>query len=265
MKKQIVLMAGILGIIFIGCDKETDNTPPIDSKDSIQIETHSLLINYNGANYIEYLYTDSTVISYKDYKSGEYKEYNYTDDSIVVNTFNENYVLKNKEVYHCNADNQIEFVNSYIGENSVFVEKKEYEYQEKILVKINAYLPEIFRFQDENVQEHEKVSEAGIWTKYRYEYNSKKTAFYMMNIPETKVEYLSDNAIVLKVAEWTEYIDGMGVNDSSINHINHIDTIYTSTFEYNSDGLISREYRTLLDDIDTLEFIYSTEIEWVKN
>ena len=87
----------------------------------------------------------------------------------------------------------------------------------------------------------------------------------MMNIPETKVEYLSDNAIILKVAEWTEYIDEMGVNDSSINYINHIDTIYTSTFEYDSDGLISREYRSFSDDIDTLEFIYSTETEWVKN
>ena len=84
MKKQIALMAGILGIISIGCDKEIDHTPVIDSKDSIQIETHLLLINSNGANYIEYLYTDSTVISYKDYKSGEYKEYSYTDDSIVV-------------------------------------------------------------------------------------------------------------------------------------------------------------------------------------
>lgn len=256
MKKLIILLSGISGIIFLGCDKETD------SKDSIQIETHSLLINKDGSNYIKYMYTDSTVISYTNYTSGDYKEYNYTGDSIVVNTYNENDALKSKEVYHYNADNQIEYVNSYTGENSVFIEKKEYEYHEQILTKIDAYFPEIFSFQDENIKEYETVSEAGVWIKCKYEYNNKQTAFVLINIPEPKVEYLSGNAIILKVAEWTGYIDGMGVNDSTISHI---DTIYTSTFEYNPDGLISREYRNLPDGIDILEFIYSTETEWIEN
>lgn len=262
MKKQIVLLTAILGIIIIGCDKETNNITPTNLKDSIQIETHSLLINNNGVSFIEYFYTDSTVITYKDYTSEEYKEYNYSNDSVVVNTYNENDVLKSKEVYHYNEANQIEYVNSYTGEDSVFLERKEYEYQDQTLVKIDAYFPEFFYFLNENVHEHEAVSETGVWTKYRYEYNNKQTAYFMMNLPESKVEYLSDNAIVLKVAEWTEYLDGAGVNDSTINHI---DTIYTSTFEYDSDGLILREYRTLSDDIDTLEFIYSTVIEWVEN
>ena len=262
MKSLIVILTGILGIIFSGCDKKTDNISPTGLEDSTQIETHSLLINKDGVNYIEYFYTDSTVISYKDYASGEYKEYNCSDDSIVVNTYIGNNVLKSKEVYHYNAYSQIEYVNSYTGENSVFFEKKVYKYQEQILTKIDAYLPEIFSFQNENVQEYETVGEAGVWTKYRYEYNSKQTAFFMLNLPEAKIECISDNAIILEVAEWTEYVDGMGFNDSTINHI---DTIYTSTFEYDSNGLISREYRYLSDDIDTLEFIYSTETEWVIN
>ncbi|MDA3883715.1 MAG: hypothetical protein PF481_10575 [Bacteroidales bacterium] len=262
MRKRIVILTGILGIIFSGCDKQNENISPSDSKDSTQIETHSLLINKNGVNYIEYLYTDTTVISYTDYTSGEYTEYNFANDSVVVNTYNENDVLKTKEVYHYNADKQIEYVNSYTGENSVFVEKKEYEYQEQILTKIDAYIPEIFSFQDENVQEYETVSEAGVMTTYKYEYNNKQNAFFMINLPETNVEYLSDNAIILKTAEWSEYIDNMGINDSTINHF---DTIYTSTFEYDFEGLISREYRNLSDGIDTLEYFYSTETEWIEN
>jgi hypothetical protein len=262
MRKRIVILTGILGIVFSGCDKQNENISPSDSKDSTQIETHSLLINKNGVNYIEYLYTDTTVISYTDYTSGEYTEYNFANDSVVVNTYNENDVLKTKEVYHYNADKQIEYVNSYTGENSVFVEKKEYEYQEQILTKIDAYIPEIFSFQDENVQEYETVSEAVVMTTYKYEYNNKQNAFFMINLPETNVEYLSDNAIILKTAEWSEYIDNMGINDSTINHF---DTIYTSTFEYDFEGLISREYRNLSDGIDTLEYFYSTETEWIEN
>ena len=262
MKKLLVLLTGILGIIFSGCDKENDNISPSDSNDSTQVETHSLLIVQNGVNHIEYLYTDSTVISYTDFTSGDYKEYDYVGDSVVVKTYNENSVLENKEVYHYNSNNQIEYVNSYNGENSVFVEKKEYEYQNEMLTKIDAYLPETFSFQGGNVEQWGVVSNAAVWTEYKFDYNDKQTAFFMINLPESNVEFLSDNAIVLKVAEWTEYIDGMGVNDSTINHV---DTVYTSTFEYKSDGLISREYRNLSNDIDTLDYIFSTEIEWTRN
>jgi hypothetical protein len=190
------------------------------------------------------------------------KKYEYTGDSVVVKTYNEIDILDNKEVYHYNSNNQIVIVNCYAGENSIFVEQKEYEYQDRILTKINAYLPEIFTFLNGNINEHETVSENAIWTKYKYGYNENQTAYFMINLPETKVECISENAIILKVSEWTEYVDGMGINDSTINHI---DTIYTSTFEYDSDGLISKEYRNSSDDIDTLEYIYSTEIEWIKN
>jgi hypothetical protein len=259
MRKLLVLLTGILGIIFSGCDKENDNISPSDSTDSTQIETHSLLIMKNGVNYIEFLYTDSTVISYSDYTSGDYKEYEYFGDSVVVKTYNKNSNLESKEVYNYNSNNQIENVNCYNGESSVFVEKKEYEYQNQILTKIDAYLPETFSIQDGNVQEWGAVSNAAVWTEYKFKYNDKQTAFFMINLPESNVEYLSDNAIVLKVAEWTEYIDGMGVNDSTINHV---DTVYTSTFEYDSYGLISREYRKLSDDIDTFDYVYSTETEW---
>jgi len=262
MRKILVLLTGFLGIIFSGCDKENDNISPSDSSDSTQIETHSLLIMQNGVNYFEYLYTDSTVISYSDFTSGDYKEYDYVGDSVIVKTYNKNNVLENKEVYHYNSNNQIEYVNCYSGENSAFVETKEYEYQNEILTKIDAYLPETFSFQDGNVQEWGAVSDEAIWTDYYFDYNDKQTAFFMINLPETNVEYISVNAIILKLAVWSEYIDGEGMGDSTINHI---DTIYTSTFEYNSDGLISKEYRNLSDEIDTLNYIYSTETKWINN
>jgi hypothetical protein len=79
MIKQITLLTGIIGIIFSGCDKETENSAPSDTKDSIQIETHSLLIKKDGVNYSEYLYTDTTVISYTDFALGKYKKSLLTD------------------------------------------------------------------------------------------------------------------------------------------------------------------------------------------
>lgn len=102
MRKSIVLLTGFLGMMVSGCNKEIDidTITQSDSKDSTQVETHSLLIIKDGVNYIKYLYTDSTMISYTDFITGQYKEYNYAGDSVIVNTYIENNVLENKDVYH---------------------------------------------------------------------------------------------------------------------------------------------------------------------
>jgi len=263
MKKLIVIMTVILGIIFSGCKKEDPNSiSPDNLTDSVLTEKHSLLIIKNGTNHIEYLYTDSTIISYTNYSSGEHNEYIFTNDSTVINTYNINDILKNKETYYFNTENQIEYVNCYKDENATFVQKKIYEYQQQVLTKVDGYIPELFKFQNGNIQEYETVSDDAIWTKYKYEYNNKQNAFFMINLPETEIQYISNNAIVSVIAEWTENVDGMG---QTIPSIEHIDTIYTSTFEYNTEGLISKEFRKLSNSIDTLEYLYSTETEWIKN
>lgn len=123
------------------------------------------------------------------------------------------------------------------------------------LIHVKALLPETMEYVDNNVVKYGKVDIVHArWTDYYYRYDNMINPFYQIGLPSSVLQ-LSQNNVTAKIAVWTEYVDCMLVNDTTCGPIDHVDTIYTSTFVY-KDKKPMVEYRKSRSGIDTLYYYY---------
>jgi|GEM_PF-3941648 len=252
--KKLTLILLIFSLIFQNChkDNETEQTDKL----------YLLKITKNSKQYLEYKYSDSQIIYFKNFSDSIYKkwefEYNSLNELTKINEYNKNDQQISRFEYVYNTDSLISSIFIYKinnGQESLIEEQKLNYDNENKLIKIDAYLPETFEYDGLDIIKHGKVSDQGIWKDFEYSYDNKNNVLSKIGMPAISPNYISKHNIDSVIANWTEYIDNMGI-DSIESTKKHKDLIYSSIFEYNENGYPKIEYRNYSNYVDTIEYIY---------
>jgi hypothetical protein len=258
MKVKLLKLLGFsLILLLLNCQKKDFIDNSNNSRNSLVI-----LKNYDTIAY--YIYYDSMVIYSKTfYDQTMITDYIYnSSDSLIRMVINDlsTQSITYKDINY-NSSGLINTIDvSRVNQSGdSLTEKQVFDYDPNgNLVKINAYLPETFKYKLDNVIENGKVNvKLLVWTDYIYTYDSKYNPLLDIGLPKISAINISNNNITSVIAHWTSYSDCLMPPDTEIVTFDHIDTIYNSEFDYNSDNLPFIEYRHYSDRTDTLEYLYN--------
>jgi hypothetical protein len=258
MKNNKVILILIMYLV-LGCEKEPSNNQDINT-----LTKYTFLIINKSDTVSKLIYSDSLIFLYKTMENNMFEETYYHYDSIGLliglTTNNVKNNLKTFKDFYYDSVKRISTIKvcQILQNGDSLKEVQTLDYNENgKLININAFLPETFEYENSNVIKNGNVNvDKAIWTDYSLSYDNYNNPFYNIGLPMISVKELSQNNIITKIAKWIEYPDCMVPGDVNCKPINHNDTIYTSTFEYNNDNKPKFEYRKSKSGIDTLRFIY---------
>ncbi|TVR72904.1 MAG: hypothetical protein EA408_05925 [Marinilabiliales bacterium] len=241
-----------------GCEKE-----PADEIYYEYSFEHSLIIINKQDTLLQLIYTDSLIISYKTMENNIIEETEFHYDSSGLLTGLTIYNLTNNRLTHkdFSYDSLNRISSIYVSRPPIrILETRTLIYNEAgKLIQIKAFFPEAFEYAGNNVSKNGRVDiDIGVWTEFVYSYDSMINPVYNIGLPLISAKQLSQNNRKSKIALWDEYPDCMLEDDPHCNIINHVDTIYTSTFVYNRENKPKTEFRKYKNRVDTLVYLYKT-------
>lgn len=228
------------------------------------VTKHSIIILNKSDTLLRVYYSDSMILSFKSMENNiiEETDFEYNSKNVLtgLTTKNLKYNYTTYKDFSYDSLKRISSINVLrVFENGDSIKERQlidYNSTSK-LIKINSFLPETFEYIGNNVTKNGKVNEeVAIWTDYVYSYDNMVNPVYNIGLPLINVKQISQNNIKSKLAAWIEFTDCILPNDVNFLPMNHIDTIYTSTFEYNEIKKPTIEYRKYKRGIDTLNYIY---------
>jgi hypothetical protein len=251
---KITIILIFSSLIFHNCQKVNEDDPTD--------KFYTLKMLRNSTDYQVYKYSDTQMISFEDFSGPKYKKWEFDYDSLnkisKVIEYDENDLQISYYKYGYNSEGLISslFVYNIKNGQESLIEEQKFKYDnEKRLTNIEAYFPQTFKYDGMDIIKHGKVSNRKIWIDFEYSYDNNNNILSKIGMPTIDVNYISKHNIKKVVANWTEYIDNMGI-DSIESTKEHRDLIYSSIFEYNENGYPAIEYRNYSDSVDTIEYIY---------
>lgn len=250
-RKFLIAIAGLI-LISLGCEQN-------ETAEEIIVKT--LTITYNSDAYIVINYTGEQVINYKDFSGENLKisSFEYNDENVLIGMYVSDGDKETHQIFNYSDDNIISEIQvlEVIDGIEKEIEIKTLEYNSSgYLIKINTYLPETFSYVDSRTFKYGYVKK-GVWTENIFLLDDYSNPLSQIGLPPITPETILEHNIVSSTAQWTEYYDCMGINDTTcIDQIKHSDMIYTSIFEYNENQLPIVEYRNKDGAVDTVRYFY---------